>query len=445
MDGLRAIPDNIPNAGMVAQHLQKPLTAIPDPFGTAESYGHNMNARLQVVPRRLRLRVQVRERHRVLSRRAASTRCCARVLERHDAIRQVVLPTLGAERQETYSPILPISPESGRVLQVPILEDRSRRPAPSSTATRRAGWSSSRSLDGQGKLQWRADWAMRWAALGVDYEMSGKDLINSVKVSSRICRILGGTPPEGFSYELFLDEHGQKISQVQGQRPDRRGVAALRHQGEPEALHVPGAAQGQAAVLRRHPAPRRRLFRPARRATRSRTPDERSHNPVWHIHDGRPPPPAGCRSPSRMLLNLASVVERRGAGGAVGLHQRATRRDATPENAPVLDELVGHALAYYRDFVKPDKALPAARARTSARRWPSWPIGSTGSTPCGRGRLPQSPRRSSRRSTRSASATASPTTCAPGSGRCTRSCSARARGRASARSWRSTGRPRPRR
>ena len=137
------------------------------------------------------------------------------MLERHDEILEVVLPTLGAERRETYSPILPVCPTTGRVLQVPILEDRSG--LRHRDLSRRGGALVEQSvLDGQAKLQWRPDWAMRWAALGVDYEMYGKDLIDSVKVSSRICRILGGTPPEGFSYELFLDEHGHKISKSKG-------------------------------------------------------------------------------------------------------------------------------------------------------------------------------------------------------------------------------------
>ncbi|HYZ26945.1 MAG TPA: lysine--tRNA ligase, partial [Geminicoccaceae bacterium] len=214
MDGLRAIPDNIPNAEMVAQHLQKPLTSIPDPFGTAESYGHNMNERLKSFLDGFGFEYEF----------VSATDCyrsgrfnevLRRVLERHDEILQVVLPTLGAERQETYSPILPICPESGRVLQVPILKTD---PEAGTVVYRNAAGRlvEQSIMDGQAKLQWRPDWAMRWTALGVDYEMSGKDLIDSVTVSSRICRILGGTPPEGFSYELFLDEHGHKISKSKG-------------------------------------------------------------------------------------------------------------------------------------------------------------------------------------------------------------------------------------
>ena len=183
MDGLRAVPDNIPHPEMVAQHLQKPLTSIPDPFGTAESYGHNMNQRLQSFLDSFGFEYEF----------VSATECyragrfnevLRRVLERHEAIRQAVLPTLGVERQETYSPILPICPETGHVLQVAIL--RTDPAAGTVTYQNAAGRLVEQSiLDGQGKLQWRADWAMRWTALGVDYEMSGKDLIDWSRCRAR--------------------------------------------------------------------------------------------------------------------------------------------------------------------------------------------------------------------------------------------------------------------
>ncbi len=134
----------------------------------------------------------------------------------------VMLPTLGEERRATYSPVLPVSPKSGLVLQVPVeivdavagivaFEDEGERIEQSI-------------LGGKAKLQWKVDWAMRWVALGVDYEMSGKDLIESVVQSSKIARILGGRPPEGFNYEMFLDEKGEKISKSKGNAsPSRNG------------------------------------------------------------------------------------------------------------------------------------------------------------------------------------------------------------------------------
>jgi lysyl-tRNA synthetase class 1 len=355
MDGLRAIPDNIPNAEMVEQHLHKPLTAIPDPFGTAESYGHNMNQRLRSFLDRFGFEYEF----------VSATECyrsgrfnavLRRVLERHGDILKVVLPTLGPERRETYSPILPICPTTGRVLQVPIVKTD---PGAGTVAYRdETGKLVERSvLDGQAKLQWRPDWAMRWTALGVDYEMSGKDLIDSVKVSSRICRILGGVPPEGFSYELFLDEHGHKISKSKGNGltvdewltyGTKDSLKLFMYQAPRKAKRlyfdvIPRHVDDYFGLLDRY---------------RSQAPDERFHNPVWHIHDGHPPQYQQPIS-FTMLLNLASVANAE-VPAVLWSFVKRYAPDATPESAPMLDELIEHALAYYRDFVAPTKAYRAA-------------------------------------------------------------------------------------
>ena len=369
MDGLRAIPDNIPNAEMVAQHLQKPLTSIPDPFGTAESYGHNMNRRLKAFLDSFGFEYEF----------VSATECyrsgrfneaLRRVLERHDEILEVVLPTLGPERQETYSPILPISPESGRVLQVPILEAD---PEAGTVIYRNeAGEPVTQSvMDGRAKLQWRPDWAMRWAALDVDYEMSGKDLIDSVKVSSRICRILGGVPPEGFSYELFLDEHGHKISKSKG---NGITVDEWLAYGTKESLKLYMFQAPRKAkrlyfdVIPRHVDDYFGLLE----RFQNQTPEERLHNPVWHIHDGRPPQ---YRLPISfaMLLNLASVVNAE-APAVLWSFVNRYAPEARPENAPMLEELIERALAYYRDFVKPAKTYraPDANERAALRELAAW-------------------------------------------------------------------------
>jgi lysyl-tRNA synthetase, class I len=363
MDGLRAVPDNIPDREKVAQHLHKPLTAIPDPFGTAESYGHNMNARLRSFLDRFGFEYEF----------VSATECyrsgrfndaLKRVLERHEAIRRVVLPTLGPERRETYSPILPVSPTSGRVLQVPILATD---PA-AGTVTYRdpdSGQVVEQSvLDGQGKLQWRTDWAMRWAALEVDYEMYGKDLIDSAKLSGAICKILGGTPPAGFAYEMFLDEHGQKISKSKGNGLScdewltygtLESLKLFMFQAPRKAKRlyfdvIPRNVDDYFGLLERYPG---------------QSAEQRYHNPVWHLHDGRPPE-GGVPVSFAMLLNLASVVNAEAPGVLWSfIHRYAP--EATPESAPMLDRLVGHALAYYRDFVKPAKAyrLPDAAEKAA--------------------------------------------------------------------------------
>jgi lysyl-tRNA synthetase class 1 len=226
-------------------------------------------------------------------------------------------------------------------------------------------------MDGQAKLQWRPDWAMRWTALGVDYEMSGKDLIDSVTVSSRICRILGGTPPEGFSYELFLDEHGHKISKSKG---NGITVDEWLTYGTKESLKLYMFQAPRKAkrlyfdVIPRHVDDYFGLLD----RFRQQAPEERFHNPVWHIHDGRPPQyrlPISCA----MLLNLASVANAE-APAVLWSFVRRYAPDATPENAPVLEELIGHALAYYRDFVKPSKTyrLPGASERAALAELADW-------------------------------------------------------------------------
>ncbi|MGH6659422.1 MAG: lysine--tRNA ligase, partial [Sphingomicrobium sp.] len=214
MDGLRKVPDNVPGQEMLAQYLGQPLTKIPDPFGTHDSFAAHNNAKLRHFLDRFGFDYEF----------ASSTEYYAagrfdeairQVLREWDEILGVMLPTLREERRQTYSPVLPISPSSGRVLQVPVAVVDAQ--AGVIAFTDEDGERIEQSaLGGRAKLQWKVDWAARWVALGVDYEMSGKDLIDSVIQSGKICRILGARPPEGFNYEMFLDERGEKISKSKG-------------------------------------------------------------------------------------------------------------------------------------------------------------------------------------------------------------------------------------
>ncbi|HXV74275.1 MAG TPA: lysine--tRNA ligase, partial [Sphingomonadales bacterium] len=214
MDGLRKVPDNIPNRALVEPHLGKPLTAIPDPFGKAKSFGDYNNGRFRHFLDAFGFEYDF----------LSSTACYASghfdnalraILQNYEKVRNVILPTLGEERRKTYSPFLPISPATGRVLQVPL----KRIDAKAGTITFDDEDGAEQTLPvtgGHCKLQWKVDWAMRWVALGVDYEMAGKDLIESMHLSGAIARLLGARPPEGFIYELFLDEMGEKISKSKG-------------------------------------------------------------------------------------------------------------------------------------------------------------------------------------------------------------------------------------
>ncbi len=267
MDGLRKAPDNVPNREMLVGYLGQPLTRIPDPFGTHDSFGAHNNARLRAFLDSFGFEYEfASSTEYYLSGRFDNA--LIRVLECFDEVMAVILPTLGPERRATYSPVLPLHPRTGRVMQVPM----ERRDPVAGTVTWRdpeTGEAFETSVKGGGcKLQWKADWAMRWFALGIDYEMSGKDLIDSVRLSGRICRILGAPPPEGFTYELFLDETRAKDQQVEGQRTVGGGMAALRAAGIAGPVHVQPAAAGQTAVLRRDPARHRRIPGQCRAAAR---------------------------------------------------------------------------------------------------------------------------------------------------------------------------------
>ncbi|MDA0997202.1 MAG: lysine--tRNA ligase [Proteobacteria bacterium] len=348
MDGLRKVPDNVPNQDMVARHLGRPLTRIPDPFGTHESFGHHNNARLRAFLDTFGFDYEF----------VSATDCYAsgrfdqalmRVLECYDQVINVILPTLGEERRRTYSPFLPVCSESGQVLQVSVLE---RDVAAGTIVYQREDGKRIETpvTGGHCKLQWKADWAMRWYALGVDYEMSGKDLIDSVTLSSKICRILGGKPPAGFSYELFLDEQGEKISKSRG---NGLSVEEWLRYAPPESLSYFMYQKPKTAKRLHFDVIPRQVDEYIRSLAGFPGQDtkQRLDNPVWHIHAGNPPAEAAHLS-FNILLNLAGVCH--SDDKAVLWHFISRYRPgANPDTAPILDSLVTYAVNYYRDFVKP--------------------------------------------------------------------------------------------
>ena len=355
MDGLRKVPTNLPNQEMLQAHLGKSLTAIPDPFGTHDSFGAHNNARLKAFLDRFGFEYEF----------LSSTDCyksgrfdqaLLTVLANYEKVRDIVMPTLGPERRATYSPFLPISKKSGMVLQVPILEWDARR----GTIVFEEDGSKEETLvtGGAVKLQWKADWAMRWLALGIDYEMAGKDLISSVELSSKIVRAIGGTPPEGFNYELFLDDQGQKISKSKGNGLSvdewltygtEESLALFMFQ-KPRAAKklyfdsIPKAVDDYIALLEQYRA-------------EGMSQAQRLESPIWHIHGGHPPPERYPVS-FALLLNLVSASNAHNRDVLWGFI-RSYAPDASLENNPGLDRLVGYAIKYYDDFVKPQKRYRA--------------------------------------------------------------------------------------
>jgi lysyl-tRNA synthetase class 1 len=351
MDGLRKVPDNVPNKDMLTQYLGKPLTKVPDPFGTHPSFGEHNNARLRAFLDTFGFDYEF----------MSSTDCYAggrfdaalmTVLERFDQVMEIMLPSLREERAQTYSPFLPVSPRTGEVLQVPIIARDAKRGTITYEDPETKERMTTPVTGGLCKLQWKPDWAMRWVALGVDYEMAGKDLIDSVKLSGEICRALGGLAPEGFNYELFLDEKGQKISKSKG-----NGLTIdewLRY-ASPESLSL---------FMYREPKAAKRLYFDVipRNVddyyqfldgyTRQDL-KQRLSNPVWHLHSGNPPT-IDMPLSFQMLLTLVSSSNAQNAETLWGFIRRY-RPGATPQTHPKLDAMVGYAIQYFRDFVLPEK------------------------------------------------------------------------------------------
>ncbi len=347
MDGLRKVPDNVPNRDAMRAWLGHPLSRVPDPFDGAISFGAANNARLRAFLDQFGFEYDF----------LSSTQCYASgrfdtalrtVLANYDAVQAIMLPTLGEERRATYSPFLPIHPETGVVEQVALLE----RDVDAATIT----WADARGeryttsvLGGAAKLQWKVDWAMRWLALGVDYEMSGKDLIDSMTQSSKIARALGGRPPEGFNYELFLDAEGAKISKSKGNgltieewlayaAPPTLSFFMYREPRKAKRLHldvIPKAVDEYWEAVGKYAG------QPI---------EQQLGNPVHHIHNGQPPqelPPVSFA----LLLNLVAAAA---TSDKTVLWGFVTRNlGLTPGEEPLLDALMDGALAYHREVILP--------------------------------------------------------------------------------------------
>ncbi len=363
MDGLRKVPDNVPNKEMLAQHLGKPLTRIPDPFGTHESFGAHNNARLRGFLDRFGFDYEFASATDYYTSGRFDA-ALLRILDVWDEVLAVILPTLGPDRRATYAPILPIHPGTGVVMQVPI--ERFDRAAGTVVWRDPATNTAYETLvtGGHAKLQWKADWAMRWFALGVDYEMSGKDLIDSVKLSSRICRILGAEPPINFTYELFLDEHGQKISKSKG---NGLSVEEWLRYAPPESL---------AQFMFNAPQRAKRLYFDVipravddYLANDAKLPTQEGvvamANPAWHIHAGAHSMHGGSPVSFGMLQNLAGVVGSDNPDLLWGFIRRYMP-EASPATNPFLDGLVRHAITYWQERVLPTRAMRAPNEQERA-------------------------------------------------------------------------------
>ncbi len=361
MDGMRKVPDNVPNTEGLKEHLQRPLTSVPDPFGEFESFGHHNNAMLRRFLDTFGFEYEFFS-AREFYRSGQFDETLLRAVERYDDLMAVMLASLREERQQTYSIFLPISPTTGRVLYVPLKEVNAK--TGEITFEDEDGTETTLPVTGGNvKMQWKPDFGARWAALGVDFEPYGKEHAPNTPIYSKICRILGGTPPEVFTYELFLDEEGGKISKSKG-----NGLTI------DEWLSY-AATESLSYYMYQKPKTAKRLgwsvipkavdeYHQQLRAYADQDSSARAANPVFHIH-GHNVPASDMVVPFAMLLNLASVSAAEDKDKLWGFIQRYAP-DASPEANPQLDQAAGFAIRYYNDFVKPTKTFRAPDDRERA-------------------------------------------------------------------------------
>lgn len=360
MDGLRKIPSNLPNQEMIAKHLGKPLTDIPDPFGEKESFGHYMNAKLCSFLDRFGFEYSfysATEHYKS----GKFDHMMLKALEKYDDIMNLMLPTFREERRKTYSPFMPICPDTGVVLQVPIDKiDRERQSV--SYRNKDGDLVEVPVTGGHCKLQWKPDFGMRWSALDVDYEMYGKDHRPNAEIYSKICKILDGTPPVQFFYELFLDEEGAKISKSKG---NSISIDEWMHYAPIESMSL-FMFQSPTKAKRLHfdilPKSVDEYLTFNKKYHAEEDIQKKIANPVFHIHHGDVPVINTYGISFSLLLNLASVCNPDDKSVLWSFISQYAK-EATPENAPYLDHLTEFAVNYYNDFVKSKKDYLTANDR----------------------------------------------------------------------------------
>ncbi len=348
MDGFRKVPTNVPNQELLSKNLEKPLTSVPDPFGECKSFAHYNNAMLRRFLDSFDFEYEFKS-STEMYKSGVFNSCLSKILNHYEEIINIMLPSLREERQKTYSPFLPISPVSGKVLQVAIESIDTENNTITYKDPDSEEMMTQSILDGNCKLQWKADWGMRWAAFGVDYEMNGKDLIDSFKLSSKICRVIGGIPPENLTYELFLDDEGKKISKSKG-----NGLSM-----EDWLKYAP--TESLSYYMYQSPKRAKRLFFDvipqamddyidSLNKFTTESPEKKLDNPVYHIHDVNPPHYQGSLKFS-MLLNLVQSCNSSDPDVIMEFVGKYVGQSSS-KTLSFMRNMVGFAIRYYDDFVK---------------------------------------------------------------------------------------------
>jgi len=349
MDGLRKVPENIPNKEILQENLHKPLTNIPDPFKKFKSFGEHNNEMLKKFLNEFKFNYIFKSSTDIYKKGLFNSTLML-VLEKYEKITDIILPTLGKERQKTYSPFLPICPETGKVLEVPIIEIKKKE----GKIVYKNGEKKIETeiTNGKCKLQWKVDWAMRWYAFDVDYEMYGKDLIESAILSSKICQALGKKSPNGFAYEMFLDEKGEKISKSKGNgitiedwlkyaSPESLSLYMYQNPKRAKKLYadvVPKAVDEYLTCIDKFS---------------EQDDKQKLLNPAWHIHNGKPPKEKSIM-PFSVLLNLVGTSNA-SEKDVLWKFIKKYKKEIKVSDHPILDSLIEYALKYFVDIVKPKK------------------------------------------------------------------------------------------
>ena len=349
MDGLRKIPENIPNKEILEKNLQKPLTSVPDPFEKFNSFGEHNNEMLKNFLNKFKFKYIFKSSTDTYTKGLFNPTLLL-ILEKYEQIKEVILPTLGKERQKTYSPFLPICEETGKVLEVAVIEIKKKEGI---IIYEKDGKKIETDiLNGKCKLQWKVDWAMRWYAFDVDYEMYGKDLIESAILSSKICQILGKKSPNGFPYEMFLDEKGEKISKSKG---NGITIEEWLSYASPESLSL---------YMYQNPKRAKKLYTDVVPKAvdeylncidkfSEQDDKQRLLNPVWHVHNGNPPKEKSIM-PFSVLLNLVGTSNAT-TKDVIWKFIKKNKKDIEISNYPILDSLIRYALKYFKEVVEPKK------------------------------------------------------------------------------------------
>jgi lysyl-tRNA synthetase, class I len=349
MDGLRKVPENIPNDKVLFENLGKPLTNIPDPFKKYNSFGEHNNEMLKKFLNKFNFTFIFKSSTENY-KNGIFNNSLLRVLEKYDDIMNIILPTLRDERKKTYCPFLPICPDTGKVLELPLIEmDKKSGRVVFDNHGKKI---ETNIMNGNCKLQWKADWAMRWFTFDVDFEMYGKDLTESAILSNKICKALGKRPPNGFAYELFLDEKGEKISKSKGNgisienwlryaSPESLTLYMYQNPKRAKKLYsevVPKTVDEYLSLIEKYP---------------NQKENDQILNPVWHVHNGNPPKEK-IVMPFSMLLNLVGSSNASDKN-ILWKFINKFHKNINPKDQPILDNLTGYAINYFNDKVKPNK------------------------------------------------------------------------------------------